>query len=367
MRLVILLCTAIMLCSFCSAAFADIMPVKSFTDREPSTHNSNPWGLVYADAITENVPDKVNIHPITYELNGIAIAANVYTPAGYDPSKKYPAVTVAHPNGGVKEQVAGLFAQKLAELGYIAVAADAAFQGASGGLPRHTDIPFFRTEDIHGMVDLLTIYPGVDVNRIGMLGICGGGGYTLNAAKSEKRVKAVATLSMFNTGRVRREGYMSTQIKDIQERLAKSSAARAQTVSGGELLYSDSNAPKLTDEQMKAYLENAPDLYKDGYEYYGVTHTHPNSSGRYALASLMELMTWDATDNIKLINVPLLMMGGSISDSLYMSEDAIDKATGTNDKELFIIKGATHIKTYYVPEYVEQEINKLKEFFGRIL
>jgi len=130
----------------------------------------NPFTLTYIGAISENVKGKVHIHPITYQLNGIDISANVYTPANYNPSNKYPAVVVAHPNGGVKEQVAGLYAQRLAEQGYITIAADAAYQGASGGLPRNVDKPANRIEDIRGMADFITHYAGVDANRLGLLG-----------------------------------------------------------------------------------------------------------------------------------------------------------------------------------------------------
>ena len=110
---------------------------------------------------------------------------------------------MAHPNGGVKEQVAGLYAQRLAEQGYITITADAAYQGASGGQPRNVDKPAYRIEDIHGMADFIARHPGVDVARLGLFGICGGGGYSLAAAQTDKRFKSIATLSMFNSGRVR--------------------------------------------------------------------------------------------------------------------------------------------------------------------
>ena len=124
------------------------------------SHNSNPWGLVYADALTENKAGAVNIHPITYELDGLKISANVYTPASYDEAKSYPALVVAHPNGGVKEQVAGLYSQRMAEAGYICLAFDAAYQGTSEGEPRNTDKPAHRIEDIHRAADILAQYPG---------------------------------------------------------------------------------------------------------------------------------------------------------------------------------------------------------------
>ena len=326
---------------------------------------NNPFGLVYKGAIMENVKDKVNIHPVTYTLNGLKIAANVYTPAGYEATGKYPAVVVAHPNGGVKEQVAGLYAQRLAENGYITIAADASYQGASEGSPRNMDKPYFRTEDIHGMADYISSYPGVDANRIGALGICGGGGYTLNAAKSDKRFKAVATLSMFNSGQVRRNGYMNTQLDSIQDRLKEASDARAREAATGEISYSGNvDFDALTEESVSKI---PTDLYREGMIYYGKTHRHPNSTFRYTASSLMELMSWDAMDNIELINVPLLLMAGEKADSLYMSEEAFQKATGTRDKELFKIPGATHIQTYFVPEYVEQAVVRLKAFYGKNL
>ncbi|MDR1489805.1 MAG: alpha/beta hydrolase, partial [Desulfovibrio sp.] len=273
----------------------------------------NSFGLVYRGAIMENVRNKVNIHPVTYTLNGLKIAANVYTPAGYDANKKYPAVVVAHPNGGVKEQVAGLYAQRLAELGYITIAADASYQGASEGTPRNVDKPYFRTQDIHGMADFIGAYPGVDGNRLGVLGICGGGGYTLNAAKSDKRFRAIATLSMFNSGQVRRNGYMNTQLDSIQARLKGASDARLKELAGETLYSGNVDFDALTDESISKI---PTDLYREGMMYYGKTHRCPSSTFRYTTSSLMELMAWDAMDNIELINAPLLLMAGEKADSL---------------------------------------------------
>ena len=304
------------------------------------------------------------MHPVQYTRNdGISIAANVYTPAGYDKTKKYPAIVVAHPNGGVKEQVAGLYAELLAKQGYIVIVPDAAYQGASGGTPRNVDTPSSRTADLHAAADFISTYAGVDANRIGILGICGGGGYTLNAAKTDKRFKAVATLSMFNTGLVRRNGFKNSQVATIQQRLKEASEAREEEARGGEVRYVG-NMPKMSKEEV---AKMPFDLYREGYEYYLETHAHPNSTFRYTQSSLLDLMRFDATDQIELINQPLLMLAGSKADTRDMTEDAFAKAVNAQAKELYLLEGATHIQTYWKEPYVTQAVKKLTEFFKKNL
>lgn len=322
----------------------------------------NPLSLVYEGALTENAQGEVNLHPVIYTLNNIDIAANVYIPPDFDATNHYPAIVVAHPNGGVKEQVAGLYAQRLAAEGFVTIVADAAYQGASGGQPRNVDKPSNRIEDIHGMADFVSQFAGVAPDRIGLLGICGGGGYALKAAQTDKRFKSVATLSMFNSGRVRRNGFMDSALSTVQQRLKEASEARENEVATGKVIYAAD--AKLNDEQIAALPF---DLYRQGYEYYWKSHAHPNSTFRYTMSSLLALMNFDAATNMNLINQPLLMVVGSEADSLYMTTEAFELASDAKSKQLYLIDGATHIETYWKPDFVDQAMQQFSTFFSDTL
>lgn len=322
--------------------------------------SKNPFGLVYKGAITENKNGEVNIKPVSYKIRENKIVANIYTPANFDSNKKYPAIVVAHPNGGVKEQVAGLYAQRLAKLGYITIVFDAAYQGGSEGLPRNVDIPANRVEDIRAAADFLSTFDGVDIDRLGVLGICGGGGYTIKAAQSDKRFKAVATLSMFDSGLVRRNGFLDSQIDTIQDRLKEASDSRQKEVLTGEVNYTSSAPSKLSEEELSKI---STDLYREGMIYYGDTHAHPNSTFAYTASSLLDLMSFDATNNVELINQPLLMIVGDNADTKYMSERVFERASGTKNKELYQLKNATHIQTYFREDLVDEAVKKLEEFY----
>lgn len=339
------------------------IPIANPSEEAKANALKNHFGLVYENAIVKNEPGKVHITSVSYTSRKLKIAANLYTPSNFNANEKYPAIVVAHPNGGVKEQVAGLYAQNLAGLGYITLAFDAAYQGASEGFPRNTDTPNNRSEDILAAVDFLSTYKGVDSSKLGVLGICGGGGYTIEVAKKDKRLKAVATLSMFNTGLVRREGFLGSQKDSIQARLSQAIEAREEALKG-KILYT-STAPKKLSEAELAKIST--DLYREGSVYYGDTHAHPNSTFAFTTSSLTYLMSWDAVDEIELINAPLLMLVGDKADTAYMSEAAFKKAKGTKQKKLYRLKNATHIQTYHEPRIVAEAMGQLQEFFAKNL
>lgn len=330
--------------------------------------SENLFGLVYDHALTKNIEGQVMLETVRYtNSNGIEIVANLYRPANFDVHRSYPAITVAHPNGGVKEQVAGYFAERLAEAGFVTIAADEAYQGASGGSPRNRDYPENRVEDIRAMADYLMTVRGVDGNRIGALGICGGGGYTIEAVKTDKRFKAVATISLFNSGRVRRNGFLDSQLDTIQERLEQAAQARVKMTITGEVDYVGqylAGKMNLTSEQLMAIPAV---LYREGTEYYGVNYYHPNAQSWYTTESLMHLMAFDAEDRAELITQPLLMIAGKDADTRYMTDAVFEKAVNAATKELYLVDGASHIEAYWKEPYLTQEVAKLVEFFGKYL
>lgn len=291
------------------------------------------------------------------------IVGNLFKPANVDPTRKYPAIVVTHPIGGVKEQTAGLYALRLAEQGFITLAYDASYQGDSGGLPRLMELPAARVDDISSSIDFLSAHPQVDAQRIGSLGVCGGGGYVVNAAQTELRIRAVATVSAADIGDLRRSGLANNRSYEERMKLLQEAVAQRSREAGGEPIRLVPTVPEST----KDFTASTPVMYREGHEYYKTARgQHPNAPTRAVFSSLPAQMAFFAFDQIETISPrPILMIAGANADSLYTSENAIKKAN--EPKELFLVPGATHIDMYDKPQYVTPAVDKLNAFFRRYL
>ena len=302
------------------------------------------------------------IQKVTFPNRNITIVGDLHLPKDFDKRKKYSAIIIGHPAGGVKEQTAGLYGQKLAEQGFIALAFDASYQGESGGEPRYLEDPAVRVEDFRAAADYLSIHGSVDANKIGVLAICGGGGFAIKAAQTDHRLRAVATISMVDLGQLRRDGLNGMLKSQIQQRIEEVGKQRTIEANGGAIKYAN-----YVPISLEAIPKNAPLLYQEGYEYYRTERgQHLNSTNKYVFTSLDKLMDFTALDHVEMISPrPLLLITGSKSDTRYFSEEAYTKAN--EPKELFEVQGASHVAMYDVPEYVQQATKKLTEFFSKNL
>ena len=289
--------------------------------------------------------DKVNHRKITFvNRYGITLAADLYEPKNY--SGKLAAIAVAGPFGAVKEQSSGLYAQQMAERGFLTIAFDPSFTGESGGSPRFVASPDINTEDFCAAVDFLSTQPNVDADKIGVIGICGWGGMALNAAAIDTRIKATVSSTMYDMSRVNANGYFDYD-KDAATIAAERQANRENL-----------NRQRTEDYRNKIYaraggvpddVSQMPQFVKDYYAYY-------KTKRGYHKRSLNSNAGWNTTSALSFMNMPLLCYSSEIKNpvliihgekahSRYFSEDAFKKLTGDN-KELMIIPGASHVDLY---------------------
>jgi uncharacterized protein len=303
---------------------------------------------------------------VTFNSNGLKIAGHLYLPDDYKKGEKRPAVVVSHPLGGVKEQTAGLYAKKLSEKGFITLAFDASYQGESEGEPRFLEDPFARAEDVKSAVTFLETRDEVDGQKIGALGICASGGYVPYAAQTDRRIKAVASISGADVGDLSRKGLESSTFPNVEPNLEKmleeAGKARIEEAKG--------QPPRLkhivpnTPEEIP---KDAPTLFREGTDYYRTPRAqHPNSQNWMLTRSIDKIAQYSSYEHVDMISPhPLLMIAGSNADTSYFSENAIKKAK--DPKELFLIEGATHIDMYNRDKYVSPAVEKMSSFFNQYL
>jgi fermentation-respiration switch protein FrsA (DUF1100 family) len=303
---------------------------------------------------------------VTFNSNGLKVAGHLYLPDDYKKGEKRPAIVVGHPLGGVKEQTAGLYAKKLSEKGFIALAFDASYQGESEGEPRFLEDPFARAEDVKSAVTFLATRDEVDQEQIGALGICASGGYVPYAAQTDRRIKAVATVSAADIGDLLRRGTYykagGTSEETLEQHLEESNKARIEEAKG-----MPPPRKHIVPNSPEEVPKDAPTLFREAADYYRTPRAqHPNSQNWMLIRSMDKIAGYSSYDRVDMISPhPLLMIAGTEADTRYFSEMAINKAN--DPKELFLIKGATHIDMYDRDKYVSPAVEKISGFFRQYL
>ncbi|WP_026760822.1 alpha/beta hydrolase [Selenomonas ruminantium] len=301
--------------------------------------------------------DKVDHRKVTFvNRYGITLAADMYVPK--NAQGKLPAIAVSGPFGAVKEQSSGLYAQEMAERGFLTIAFDPSFTGESGGQPRYVASPDINTEDFSAAVDFLSVQDNVDANRIGIIGICGWGGMALNAAASDTRIKATVASTMYDMTRVMANGYFDYE-KD-KETLKKERYANREAINAQRTVDYKAGYYKNSGGVVDPLPADAPQFVKDYYAYYkterGYHSRSLNSNGGWNQTSALSFMNMPILSYADEIKNAVMVLHGEKAHSRYFGEDAFKKLKGGN-KELVIVPGASHVDLYD---------NKAKIPFARI-
>ena len=305
--------------------------------------------------------EKVDHCKVTFPNRyGITLAADLYIPKQRE--GKLPAIAVCGPFGAVKEQCSGLYAQTMAERGFLTLAFDPSFTGESGGSPRYVASPDINTEDFQAAVDFLSVHERVDPEKIGIIGICGWGGMALNAAAIDTRIKATVASTMYDMTRVNAKGYFDSEDSE-EARYEKRKSLNAQrTVDYKTGSYA--RAGGVVDP----LPEDAPFFVKDYYDYY-------KTERGYHVRSLNSNDGWNVTSSLSFLNMPILqysheirsavlLVHGEKAHSCYFSQDAFKKLTGDN-KELMLIPNAVHTDLYDQMDVIP--FDKMEQFFQKYL
>ncbi len=320
-----------------------------------AVYHHSGWDKTFAKS------DKVQIKKVSFKNRyGITLVGDLYLPKDVK-SAKLPAIAVSGPFGAVKEQASGLYAQKMAEKGFVALAFDPSYTGESGGEPRNVASPDINTEDFSAAVDFLTTLPEVDADKIGIIGICGFGGFALNAAAMDTRIKAAVTSTMYDMSRVNANGYFDAMTPEqryaLREQLNQQRTKDAQSKT---IAVAPGLPDKLTGQE--------PQFVQDYFGYYktkrGYHKRSINSTGGWNMTSSLSFMNMPILTYSNEIKNAVLMIHGEKAHSRYFSEDAFKKLTGDN-KELMIIPGANHVDLYDNMEKIP--FDKIETFFSKYL